>query len=271
MSGMARPRGPLPARVYWVRRLLVLGIALGLVVGVRTLLAQTSGGDDAGESARTVGVLVEQPAAPVSTADADPADPTGTTATGRKPKRTKTPLPEPKGTCLDPDVTVTPAVERASAGGDVAISLQLTSSLSEACTWTVSPKSVVVRLTSGSDRIWTSQECPRAIPTETVIVRRETPAVVTMTWNGRRSTSGDCGRNTAWALPGYYFVTAASYGGQPAEQQFRLVRPQAPVVTKTAKPKRTATPSRTPKPQRTRAGGGTPSGAVEPGDEELSD
>src|SRR3954451_8813871 len=42
---MARlTRGPLPARVYWVRRLLVLGTAFALVLGIGHLL---SGGSDA--------------------------------------------------------------------------------------------------------------------------------------------------------------------------------------------------------------------------------
>ncbi len=35
MSSLTRPRGPLPRRVYWVRRVLVLGTALALVVGMR--------------------------------------------------------------------------------------------------------------------------------------------------------------------------------------------------------------------------------------------
>ncbi len=53
MRSMARPRGPLPARVYWVRRVLVLGVALALVFGIARLLGGT--GDPAADSARVVG------------------------------------------------------------------------------------------------------------------------------------------------------------------------------------------------------------------------
>lgn len=246
MSGVARPRGPLPARVYWFRRLLVLSVALALVLGIKSLLGQAPQ-DPGAPSARQVSdVTTVEPAEPTATADAPVAGGSAEEATSqpgkRKGKRAKKntppPLPEPKGVCLDPDVRITPKVEGASAGGGVRIDLQLTSSLSEACTWTVSPKTVVVKLTSGSDRIWSSQECPRAIPTEDVIVRRDTPAVVSMTWNGRRSDTG-CTGNTQWALlPGYYHVLTAAYGGTPVDVQFRLRRPQAPVITKTVKPKK---------------------------------
>ncbi|MDP3967304.1 MAG: hypothetical protein Q8Q02_03420, partial [Nocardioides sp.] len=264
MSGVARPRGPLPARVYWVRRLLVAGVVLGLVFGIRGLL--DSSPDDTGvTTARQVGSSA-QVAESGPTASAGP----DTDARGERRRKAekpkKTPLPAPTGVCLDTDVTVTPRVEGAAAGGGVAIALDLTSSLSVACTWRVSPRSVVVRLSSGNDRIWTSQDCARAMPTEDVVVRRDTPATVTMTWNGRRSDA-ECSRNTAWALPGYYHVAAAAYGGSPTEVQFQLRTPQAPVITKTAKPKPKAKESAKPESRPRRQ----PSGAVEPGDDQLQD
>ncbi|MDP9821642.1 hypothetical protein [Nocardioides massiliensis] len=256
MPGIARPRGPLPARVYWTRRLLVLGVALALVLGVKTLLGQAPQDPGAPTARQVGGPASVELAEPTSTDDAaveagEAAEANGQQdkgkqgkqgkqGKGKKAKNTPPPLPEPKGVCLDPDVRVTPKVEGASAGGGVRIDLELTSSLSEACTWTVSPKTVVVKLTSGPDRIWTSQECPRTVPTQDVVVRRDTPAVVSMTWNGRRSNA-ECTGNTKWALPGYYHVLTAALGGQPTEVQFRLRRPSAPVITKTIKPKKPKT------------------------------
>lgn len=260
MSGVARPRGPLPARVYWVRRLLVVGVVLGLVVGIRGLL--DSSPDDTGvPTARQVGSSTQ-------VVESGPTGSAGPEARGERRRKAekpkKTALPAPNGVCLDTDVTVTPRIDGAAAGGGVTIALDLTSSLSAACTWRVSPRSVVVRLSSGDDRIWSSQDCSRAVPTEDVVVRRDTPATVTMTWNGRRSDA-ECSRNTAWALPGYYHVAAAAYGGSPTEVQFQLRAPQAPVVTKTAKPKPKPKASAKPSPRR------QPSGAVEPGDDQLRD
>ena len=52
MSSMA-PRGPLPARVYWVRRTLVLVVALALVFGIGKLLTGF-GGDPKATTAAAV-------------------------------------------------------------------------------------------------------------------------------------------------------------------------------------------------------------------------
>ena len=104
-----------------------------------------------------------------------------------------------------------------------------------ACTFSVSSRTVVAKVTSGKDRIWSSQDCPRSIKPTSVVVRSGDPAKVVVSWNGRRSDE-DCSRSTAWALPGYYHLTAAVIGSVPADTQFRLSAPPRPVITKTAKP-----------------------------------
>jgi len=130
----------------------------------------------------------------------------------------------------------------AFAGSDVAITLNLTTLESPACTWEVSPDSVVVKLTSGSDRIWSTQDCPAAIEAQSVIVRKDAVTKVDVTWSGQRSDD-DCTRTTLWAQPGYYFATAAALGAEPAEQQFELLTPLRPTITPTptAKPDKKAT------------------------------
>ena len=112
--------------------------------------------------------------------------------------------------------------------------IKLTSVESPACTWRVSPEKLAVKLVSGSDRIWSSQDCPRAVPPVDVIVRQEEPAKVDVVWHGQRSDS-TCSRTTAWAQPGWYHVQAAAFGGEPSDVQFEL-RPPVP-ATITPKPK----------------------------------
>lgn len=240
MRSMARPRGPLPARVYWVRRTLVLAVALGLVFGVAQLLGGT--GDPSSDSARVVGSdqapSTNAPAA-TSTADAGPradrAPARDRDGRKRRPEKTKTPLAQPTGPCRSSDVVVTPKVrETARAGSVVHFRLKLTTLESPACTWTVSPESLVVKITSGEDRIWSSQDCPRAVPQTDVVVRKDVPAKVDMGWRGQRSDA-TCSRQPAWALPGFYHVEAAAFGAEPTDVQFELAAPVAP--TRTAKPK----------------------------------
>jgi hypothetical protein len=229
---MTRPRGPLPARVYWVRRLLVLGIVLGVVFGLTRLFGGDGGSSE--PAAQPASVVQSSSASPsaASTADALPS-------VEPSPTKTKTPLAIPTGPCQDSDVRVVPDLQQnAYAGGDVRLTLRLTTFVSAACTWTVSPETVAVRLTSGSDRIWSTQDCPKAVPEEQVVLRDREATYVDVTWPGRRSDS-DCSRTTQWAEPGYYHVAAAAMGSEPETQQFQLLRPAPVTVTPspTAEPK----------------------------------
>lgn len=240
MSTVTRPRGPLPRRVYWGRRLLVLVVALSLVYGISHLL----GGDPTksdNPSARPASASQGSPSAGRSPS----SRPTGAARDNESEgtRGAKAPLAVPTGPCADDDVRVDPSVDStAFAGSDVAITLNLTTLESPACTWEVSPDSVVVKLTSGSDRIWSTQDCPAAIEAQSVIVRKDAVTKVDVTWSGQRSDD-DCTRTTLWAQPGYYFATAAALGAEPAEQQFELLTPLRPTITPTptAKPDKKAT------------------------------
>ena len=103
--------------------------------------------------------------------------------------------------------------------------LTLTTKVSAACTWTVSPQALVVKVTSGTDRIWSTQEChaarSRSSPSSSARTSRRPSRSA---WNGQRSDA-DCTRSTAWAEPGYYHVVAASFGADPVDVQFALSRP----------------------------------------------
>jgi len=258
MSAVTRPRGPLPARVYWTRRTLVLGVAFALVWGIGHLLGGGSDGQSS-DTAQLSGSTTHSPTtgSPGRATSTSTARPTGkTTGTGR-PTRTQTPLAEPDGPCSATEVLVTPMVEGAVAGRDVALTLQLTSTESAACTWRVSRDSLAVKLTSGTDFIWSSQNCPRSITQQDVVVRKVQPVTVTVTWSGRRSDA-DCSRTTAWARPGYYHVLAATLGGTPTDQQFELDYPTRPTITVTVQP------TNQPTDEPTTRSSSQPTGASEP-------
>jgi hypothetical protein len=157
------------------------------------------------------------------------------------------PLPEPTGRCSDDDVVVTPSVSDAQATRYVLIHLTLRTKVTTACTWRTSHRTLQLQITSGSDRIWSTIDCPRAIPTQDVVVRRDTDAVVNVAWSSRRSDE-DCSSHTQWAMPGYYHVQVAALGGEPQDVQFALTKPRP-------KPKPTKTPAA---PVTTPAGTATP-------------
>ena len=232
MSGLTR--GPLPARTYWIRRAMVFGTAVLLVFGIARALGA---GSDASSPPEAQAQAKQAAAAPTTTMG-PPAPAATVTENGRSKKKTKekvVPLAEPDGPCEDEDVAVTPTVENPVAGADVTFVLELRTILSEACTWEVSPDSLTLKVTSGDDEIWTSRECPHAIPHEEVTLRRDHTTRVDVTWDARRSDE-ECSRLTKWALPGWYHVAAAALAGEPSDVQFELERPEREHVTKTVEP-----------------------------------
>lgn len=221
--------------MYWFRRSLVLLTALALVFAIGRLLDGSGGGSTPPVDAAAVAAGSPTTTAP-PVAGPLPVQPTAT-AKAARPTATGTPvvLAVPTGPCAVDEITVTPTVPTAVAGGRVSLVLELTG-IRPACTFSVSNRSVVAKVTSGHDRIWSSQDCPAAVKGGSVVVRSAEPTPVVLTWSGRRSDD-DCSRSTAWALPGYYHLTAAAVGSEPGDTQFRLTSPPRPVVTKTAHPK----------------------------------
>jgi hypothetical protein len=250
MGSVRHQRGRLPRRVYWVRRSVVLGVALLLVFGITRLLG-TTGADDPDSSIKANTTAARQQA-PSSSVSLGPVAPT-------KKLRLKTdaPLAPPSGECRDDDVSVVPTVPRAWAGGEIVIRLQL-SGTQPACTFEVAPESLVVKIASGEDRIWSSQDCPDTIKKAQVVVRSAQPVEVPVTWNGRRSDD-QCTRGLAWALPGFYHVFAAALGSTPNDVQFEVTHAPAARKTKTAKPKPSPSPSAKSTPQSTPRAKSSPS------------
>ncbi|MFT4264964.1 MAG: hypothetical protein QM572_16390 [Nocardioides sp.] len=258
----ALTRGSLPASVYWRRRAAVLGILLLLFIGVTQMFG---GGDEEGATARTASAEATKSYAPVvpdnvgapaevadaasvaATAAASPtATPTATpTAAATEPAtalpQQSTELPTPTGRCSDDDVNVTAQVGKAEATKRVYIALTIKTNVQTACLWTISAKAVQVQITSGSDRIWSTLDCPKAIKTSTLTLRRDTPVQVAVKWNSRRSDD-TCSDHTQYAKLGYYHVQVAALGGEPSDVQFRLVKP---TVTATATPSASATATAT--------------------------
>jgi hypothetical protein len=123
----------------------------------------------------------------------------------------------------------------AHAGSPVVFRLDVSALTSPACTWSITPRTLVVRVTSGSDRIWSTQDCPRVLPPEDLVARKDNVTHAYITWDGQRS-DGSCSRSTPWALPGYYHVTAAAIGANPSDLQFRLYPAVRPTITPSPSP-----------------------------------
>jgi hypothetical protein len=273
MTALTSPKGPLPARVYWFRRLLLLVVALLLVFGIARVLG---GGSDAssetptatraaatGPASTSAGTATDAATGTATDAATDaatvegPASGPGAEKRKNKPAPTPTPTPvppTPTGVCSNEDIAIAPNADGATAGGRVQLLLVLRTKVTPACTWQVSPDTVTLKITSGSDDIWASRECPRSIAVQDVTVYRDFDTTVPVVWSGRRSDE-ECSKLAEWADPGWYHLLAATYAGEPVDLQFELGVPAPVTVTKTVEPTPTGSGS-TPS--------SSPSGAVEP-------
>jgi len=248
MSNVVSPRGPLPPRVYWRRRLVLCAVVVGLVL----LIGRLFGGGDDTEPVADRGT----PTAPnAPTASASPTSAPSTQPTPGANQRSLTPrqvarqaaaqarvaelsgptgpLAPAAGPCAPSNVAVVPDVQNAHAFSDVPLRIGLSATGSQACTFDFSSDNVALRVTSGEDLIWETLHCSSALPDESVVVRPGWLSYVTVDWSGRRGSQG-CG-NGGFAQPGYYWAEAAAIGGEPARSQFELrTPPPKPSPTATA-------------------------------------
>lgn len=252
----------LPARVYWVRRGLVVlvgsALATALVLGVVSLVG-TAGEEPAADRAATVRSEPRVVQAPVLGPDGPAqirrraaagaeAAPTGECApqgistvpsvlagpgVGAVPDEADEPDAEASGE--QPDAETPTVTGIAEAGEPVTIQLALQGT-EPACTFSVNRRSVAVKVSAAEGGfLWASQDCPGPLPREEVVVRSGEPTVVTFRWNARDSRSG-CGDQALWALPGDYDLQATVQGSSPGQAAFELVRPSAVYVTETPSP-----------------------------------
>lgn len=214
-----------------MRRTLVLVVALVLVFAIARVLSSFGGADD-NAGAATV----------AQTNTAVPEHVPGLTLVPKGGAAASAPLSQPTGTCDDTDVAVSPDVDTLAGGGGHPLTMLVSSTSGETCSWRVSPRSLAVKITSDGERIWSSQDCPGVIASDTVVVRPpdEKKTKVKVAWGGHRSVP-NCVGGQPYAGLGAYRVEAASVGGEPSQVEFSIVAPPRPRVTETASP--TATPT----------------------------
>ncbi|MFI2754787.1 hypothetical protein ACGIF2_16540 [Cellulomonas sp. P22] len=197
--GVLRPAGPLPSRVYWVRRLVVLGLPL-LVVALVVWAVAGRGGDDTVDGA---GGDVEQVSDPL------PAESSPGSATPQA--------------CAPESLALTLAADAASYGASAQPMFTVTIANSGAvdCLVDAGSGQLGIVITSGDDRIWASQDCP-ADPVERPLLLAAGKSDVTQVqWTRARSAAG-CPKDLPAAKPGTYSTTLTLAGASSAPQVFVL-------------------------------------------------
>ncbi|MDX6365679.1 MAG: hypothetical protein QOK30_755 [Nocardioidaceae bacterium] len=234
-----RPSGPLPSRVYWVRRLLVFGVVL-LVVAVAWRLLSSNGAATQTSGSQPDAALSGVGGSATSSV-ASPPTATGTSsppAAHHKPSHrlsqhrhgspalpaAKSSAPAaPTGTCDPSDIGIAVSAQDANVGQGTVATLALTTLDGAVCVLQITPSSMVLRITSGGAVVWTSDDCPNLLPARQIVVRPDPATSYRWRWDGRRSVQGCVSAGTV-ATRGHYALQAALVGAGIYQGTFDITR-----------------------------------------------
>ena len=236
VSSLMRPSGPLPPRVYWVRRLLVFAVLLLVVVVAWRLLSsngaatQSSGSKPDASLSGVGGSATTSAASPPTGTRSPPAihhKPRHDIALHRhgssSPHPATSSAPAPTGTCDPSDVAIAVSAPDANVGQGTVATLALTTLDGAVCVLQITPSSMVLRITSGDAVVWTSDDCPNLLPARQIVVRSDPATDYRWRWDGRRSVQGCVSAGTV-ATPGHYSLQAALVGAGIYQGTFDISR-----------------------------------------------
>ena len=185
-----QPVGPLPASTYWRRRvaLLILAVLL-LLLGLRACDSDDDGGE-----------LRSAQASPSATPSPSPSPASASPAAS--------PVPAVPPACGDAalQVTVTADATAYKAGAAPRFTLAVTNTGTQSCRRALGPGAVELRVFSGEDRIWSSDDCQKGTGQGILTLAPDEARQLTVQWPGKRTKPGCKSGETA--QPGTYRVTA---------------------------------------------------------------
>lgn len=210
MGSLLHPVGSQPSWVYWARRAAVVVAVLLVVGGLWVLIFQPGGSPVAAVPAQQSpsGVTTPQPS----------ATPT--------PEATPTPSPTPTGpaVCDETNAKISLAgYQKVKQGGKQAFRVSVGNRDSANCVLDLKPANFSLTVTSGTDRIWTTADCPKWVPAKKQSLKPQRAYEFTIEWPLRRSAAG-CKTTKDVLRPGTYVGTATFADGLKARQVFTIVK-----------------------------------------------
>jgi hypothetical protein len=190
---VVHPIGPLPPRVYWTRRAVLLA-ALALIIVV--IAVSCSGGSGGGNAAPT----------PTRT-----RSPGATTPTVALLACSRDQL----------DVTAETDADKYAAGTLPRLTVVVSNTGATACTLTESPRTRSWTIVSGPDQVWTTAGCPAPATAQSRTLAPGKSVRRTIVWNRHRSGK-KCTTSTVEAAPGTYQLTVTVNGLTSGTAVFHL-------------------------------------------------
>ncbi len=212
-----RPVGPDPDQVYWQRRA-VAAVAAGVAVFILIFLLSRAFGP--GDSVQT---SAGASPSPVTSPSPSVAPMIGPTAVSPSPGATPPTPSAAVASCATDAVKLEAKVERESypVGGRPRLTLTVTNTGSAPCTRDLGQAAVGLTVFSGSDRIWSSDDCAPGGPASIQTLTPGKAEQIGVTWAGKRSRP-KCAGDQEQAKSGTYRVSGR-VGDQKVEgDSFRL-------------------------------------------------
>jgi hypothetical protein len=181
------PVGPLPASVYWRRRLVLLVVLVAVVVLLRSCVGDGGGQTPAGKTSSP--------------------SPTTSARAGGSPTPTRSPARTGPVTCADAvlRLAVTSDLRSYPQGTTPRFTVRVTNTSSTPCRRDLGGKQVELRVYSGEDRIWSSDDCGDTDGRLVQTIGAKSYLETVMTWPGTRSRPG-CAGERPRVQPGTYYV-----------------------------------------------------------------
>jgi hypothetical protein len=190
-DALLHPRGPLPPGIYWRRRLLTL---LGVVVVL--LLLSRACGSDGSPVAR-----VSQTPSPAASRSPKPK---ATKKPSTSPSVSPTASPTPTGPaqpCQAADLLLSAKADKQAypAGQRPVLTIGIANKGTAPCTRDVGQAARSITVTSGNDRVWSSDDCSPGGGSQVVTLQPGAAAQsFSVTWGRKRSAPGcPAGMNAA--------------------------------------------------------------------------
>lgn len=208
MSSVMHPKGPLPPKVYWRRRLVLIGVVVAVIV-VIVIIALPKGGS----------------------AKPGPGSTTGGASESGSPSGSPTISPTGGGACDPARVTLTADLDKTeyAAGELPQLWLTLENKSAQPCTMEIGGEMMTYVISSPSgdsdETYWTTVDCPN--PNATTVPITLKPGVPVpndkISWPRTRSTPGDCAATAPQVgADGASFDFTVTLGGLTATKRFYL-------------------------------------------------
>jgi hypothetical protein len=245
VSSVLHPVGPEPAWIYWLRRTMILGVGLIVVVAAAAMIMKSSGASavsaDPPPAAPTVPTA--PPVVTSPTFSPTPASLPSSTALSPSPRGSRSASPSGRRGSATPTSTSKPSSAPAKSKAPICEGSELRTTLTgkrslklkesatfalsvinggeERCAVKVDSTNFQLRIYSGTDRIWSTRDCPSLVTPISTQLESQQAVEWRMTWNGLRSASG-CEQDSESLEAGNYVATAELSDAEPVKLRMML-------------------------------------------------